>query len=192
MRIIAGQYKGRRVKTLDGLQVRPTSDRLRETVFNILAPRIAAARVLDLCAGSGAMGIEALSRGASTVAFIEQNRRAHQTISDNLKHCGVVNGVRVINRDALTALKYLNEHGEQFDLIYFDPPYDAELYSPVLWLLAKSKLLKADGWLLVEHRRSMPLQESYETLQRFRELPQGETQLSFYRLNAEELVEEGN
>ncbi len=192
MRIIAGQYKGRRLKTLDGLQVRPTSDRLRETVFNILAPRIADARVLDLCAGSGAIGIEALSRGADSVVFIEQNRRTHQLISDNLKHCGITDGVRVINRDALTALKYLNERGEQFDLIYFDPPYDAELYSLVLWLLAKSKLLADDGWLLVEHRRSMPLQsqmflqERYETLQRFRELPQGETQLSFYSWNKEE------
>ncbi len=186
MRIIAGQYKGRRLKTLDGLQVRPTSDRLRETVFNVVAPRIAEARLLDLCAGSGAIGIEALSRGAAHVVFIEQNRHTHQLISDNLKHCGIVDGVRVINRDALTALKYLNEHGEQFDLIYFDPPYDAELYSLVLWLLAKSKLLAADGWLLVEHRRSMPLAENYETLQRFRELPQGETQLSFYCWNTEE------
>ncbi|NOT58722.1 MAG: 16S rRNA (guanine(966)-N(2))-methyltransferase RsmD [Acidobacteria bacterium] len=186
MRIIAGQYKGRRLKTLDGLQVRPTSDRLRETVFNILAPRIVEARVLDLCAGSGAMGIEALSRGAAFVTFIEQNRRAHQTISDNLKHCGIIDSVRVINRDALTALKYLGEHGAQFDLMYFDPPYDAEVYSPVLWLIAKSRLLAADGWLLVEHRRSSPLPESYGALSRFRELPQGETQLSFYRCNTEE------
>ncbi len=192
MRIIAGQYKGRRLKPLDGLQVRPTSDRLRETVFNILAPRIADARVLDLCAGSGAISIEALSRGAAHVVFIEQNHRAHQLISDNLKHCGIVDGVRVINRDALTALKYLSEHGEQFDLIYFDPPYDAELYSLVLWLLAKSKLLADDGWLLVEHRRLMPLDESYGALTRFRELPQGETQLSFYRWNTQENTEEGN
>jgi 16S rRNA (guanine966-N2)-methyltransferase len=181
MRIIAGQHKGRRLQTLDGLQVRPTSDRLRETVFNILSPLIADARFLDLCAGSGAIGIEALSRGAGSVAFIENNRRAHQTISDNLKHCGIVDGVRVINRDALTALKYLNSHGEQFDLVYFDPPYDIELYSPVLWLFAKGQLLAPDGWLLAEHRRLADLQDSYGNLQRFRTLPQGETQLSFYR-----------
>ena len=185
MRIIAGQYKGRRLKTLDGLQVRPTSDRLRERVFNVLAPRIVGARFLDLCAGSGALGIEALSRGAESVAFIENNRRAHQLIGDNLAHCGIADHTRVINRDALTALKYLEGRGEPFDLIYFDPPYEAELYSPVLWLLAKSQLLAAEGWLLVEHRKLTPLQESYDNLQRFRELPQGETQLSFYRWNAE-------
>jgi 16S rRNA (guanine(966)-N(2))-methyltransferase RsmD len=181
MRIIAGKYKGRRLKTLDGLHVRPTSDRLRETVFNILAPRIVGARFLDLCAGSGAIGIEALSRDAAEVVFIENNRRVHQLISDNLKHCGINSGVRVINRDALTALKYLDENGEQFDLMYFDPPYDAELYSPVLWLLAKGNLLTSDGWLLVEHRRQLPLQEGYGDLQAFRVLPQGETQLTLYR-----------
>ena len=102
MRIIAGQYKGRRLKTLDGLHVRPTSDRLRETVFNILAPRLDGARFLDLCAGSGAIGIEALSRGAGEVTFIENNRRAAQLISENLQHCGIVSGVRVINRDDLS------------------------------------------------------------------------------------------
>jgi 16S rRNA (guanine(966)-N(2))-methyltransferase RsmD len=181
MRIITGKYKGRRLQTLDGLHVRPTSDRLRETVFNILTPRIGGARFLDLCAGSGAIGIEALSRDAAEVVFIEHNRRAHQIISDNLKHCGITGGVRVINRDALTALKYLDEHGEQFDLIYFDPPYDAELYSPVLWLLANGNLLARDGWLMVEHRRQTPLQESYGDLQAFRVLPQGETQLTFYQ-----------
>jgi len=190
MRIIAGQYKGRRLKTLEGLHVRPTSDRLRETVFNIIASRIVDARLLDICAGSGAVGIEALSRGADAVVFIEQNRRAHQNISDNLKHCGILDGVRVINRDALTALKYLSERPEQFDLMYFDPPYDAELYSPVLWLLSKSRLLSATGWLLVEHRRQNPLQESYGALHRFRELPQGETQLSFYRWDTETSIEQ--
>ena len=180
------------MKTLDGLQVRPTSDRLRERVFNILAPRIAGARFLDLCAGSGALGIEALSRGAESVAFIEQNRRVHQLIGENLEHCGIVDHTRVINRDALTALKYLDGRGEPFDLIYFDPPYEAELYAPVLWLLAKGQLLAAEGWLLVEHSKLTPLQEGYGTLQRFRELPQGETQLSFYRWNAEANTEEGN
>lgn len=181
MRIIAGQYKGRRLKTLDGLHVRPTSDRLRETLFNILAPRIAGARFVDICAGSGAIGIEALSRGASEVVFIENNRRAAQTISENLQHCGIVAGTRVANRDALTALKYLAEQPLRYDILYFDPPYDIELYSPVLWLLGKSDLLAEDGLVIVEHRHQAPLAEAYEKLRAYRELRQGETQLTFFQ-----------
>ena len=104
MRVIAGEYKGRKLKTLDGLNVRPTSDKLRETVFNIINQRAQDTRFLDLCAGSGAIGIEALSRGATEVTFVEQSRRAHQIISDNLRTCGIENGVHVVNRDALTVV----------------------------------------------------------------------------------------
>lgn len=182
MRIIAGQYKGRRLKTLDGLHVRPTSDRLRETLFNILAPRIVGARFVDVCAGSGAVGIEALSRGAQEATFIENNRRAAHLIGENLQHCGITTGTRLINRDVLTALKYLAEQQRRYDIFYFDPPYDIELYSPVLWLLSKTDLVAEDGVVIVEHRRQAPLAEAYETLRAYRELPQGETQLTFFQV----------
>jgi 16S rRNA (guanine966-N2)-methyltransferase len=89
MRVIAGIYKGRRLKTLEGMRVRPTSDRLRETLFNVLAPRIEGANFVDLCAGSGAVGIEALSRGAASVTFIESSRKAAAVISENLRHCEI-------------------------------------------------------------------------------------------------------
>src|SRR5262252_2483935 len=89
MRVIAGIYKGRRLKTLEGLSVRPTSDRLRETIFNILTPRIEAARFADICAGSGAIGIEALSRGARHVTFVESSLKAARIISENLRNCGI-------------------------------------------------------------------------------------------------------
>jgi 16S rRNA (guanine966-N2)-methyltransferase len=101
MRVIAGIYKGRRLKTLEGSSVRPTSDRLRETLFNILAPRIEEAHFADVCAGSGAVGIEALSRGARHVTFIESSLKAARIISENLRNCGIREGYRVINRDAL-------------------------------------------------------------------------------------------
>ena len=180
MRVITGQYKGRRLKTLEGLHVRPTSDRLRETLFNILAPRIVGARFLDLCAGSGAVGIEALSRGAAEVTFIENNRRAAQLISENLQHCRIEDGVRIINRDALSALKYLAEQQLHYDLIYLDPPYDSQLYSPILWLLAKHSLVANEGTVIVEHRRQLPLAACYDELCAYRELNQGETQLTFF------------
>ncbi len=182
MRIITGQYKGRRLKTLEGLHVRPTSDRLRETLFNILAPRIEGARLVDLCAGSGAIGIEALSRGAAEVTFIENNRRAAQLISENLQHCGIAAGVRLINRDALSALKYLAEQQLHYDIVYLDPPYDSQLYSPILWLLAKHSLLADAGVVIVEHRRQFPLDTCYGELCAYRVLTQGETQLTFFHV----------
>src|SRR5258708_36328862 len=106
MRVIAGEHKGRRLKTLDGFNVRPTSDKLRETVFNIISLKVKDKRFLDLCAGSGAIGIEAISRGAAEVTFVEQSRRAHEIIGENLRTCGIKDAVRVVNRDAMTALKY--------------------------------------------------------------------------------------
>ncbi|MDX2033298.1 MAG: 16S rRNA (guanine(966)-N(2))-methyltransferase RsmD [Blastocatellia bacterium] len=182
MRIIAGRYKGRRLKTLDGMQVRPTSDRLRETLFNILQSRIEGAAFLDLCAGSGAVGIEALSRGASHVSFIESVRKVADLIRENLRHCGIDEDAAVINRDALQALRRLSTEGRKFDIIYFDPPYESELYAPALRQIAKGGLLNEDGLVIVEHRRQMPLAPSYDQLRPYRELPQGESCLTFYRL----------
>lgn len=182
MRVITGIYKGRRLKTLEGSAVRPTSDRMRETLFNILAPRIEGARFLDLCAGSGAIGIEALSRGAGQVTFVESSRKSSTVISENLRHCEIRNGYTFIARDALMALKYLAQEKQQFDLIYFDPPYDSELYSPVLWQIARGNLLTEDGILIVEHRRQLVLAPNYDDLRPYRELPQGDSCLTFYRL----------
>ena len=180
MRIIAGQYKGRRLKTLDGLAVRPTSDRMRETLFNILMPRIEGARFADVCAGSGAVGIEALSRGASHVTFIESSRKAVSIISENLRHCGIAEDFQLIPRDAVMALKYLAQENRQFDVVYFDPPYDSEIYSPVLWQIAQHNLLAEDGIIVVEHRRQLPLAPNYDNLRPYRELVQGESVLTFF------------
>src|SRR4029079_15081909 len=118
MRVIAGTLKGRRLKSLDGPNVRPTSDRLRETLFNVLAPRITGARFADLCAGTGAVGIEAVSRGAAEVVFVESSRRAPDLIAENLRHCGIVNGTRVLNRDVLLATRFLASLEMPFDIVY--------------------------------------------------------------------------
>jgi 16S rRNA (guanine966-N2)-methyltransferase len=100
MRVIGGVHRGRRLRTVAGLQVRPTSDRLRETLFNIIAPKINGSNFLDVCAGSGAVGIEALSRGAAEVTFIERNRQACNTINTNLTALGITQGATIINREA--------------------------------------------------------------------------------------------
>jgi 16S rRNA (guanine966-N2)-methyltransferase len=180
MRVIAGIYKGRRLKTLEGLKVRPTSDRLRETLFNILAPRIEGSRFLDLCAGSGAVGIEALSRGAESAMFVESSRRAAAVISENLRHCGIGREAGVIVRDALAALRYCATHGQQFDIVYFDPPYDSPLYSSVLWALARDGTLAPGGLVIAEHRRGLALLPDYDRLRPFREVVQGDAVLTFY------------
>jgi 16S rRNA (guanine966-N2)-methyltransferase len=184
MRVIAGIYKGRRLKTLEGLSVRPTSDRLRETLFNILTPRIDGASFADICAGSGAIGIEALSRGARHVTFIESSLKAARVISENLRNCGIREDYRVINRDALRALKNLASEDARFDIIYFDPPYDSEIYTPVMWQIAKRDLLAEDGVLIVEHRRQTPLLPNYDRLRPYRQVAQGESILTFFGVEA--------
>jgi 16S rRNA (guanine(966)-N(2))-methyltransferase RsmD len=180
MRVIAGIYKGRRLKTLEGLNIRPTSDRLRETLFNILAPRIEGASFLDLCAGSGAVGIEAVSRGAAGAVFVESSRKAAALIGENLRHCGIREHVQVINREALTALKQLAARGSRFEICYFDPPYDSDLYSPVIAQIARQELLAEDGLLIVEHRRQSPLAPNYDRLRPYREVIQGDSHLTFF------------
>lgn len=190
MRVIAGKFKGRRLKTLEGHSVRPTSDRMRETVFNILAPRIEGARFVDLCAGSGAMGIEALSRGAAHVTFVEASRKAATVISENLRHCGIRQDYAFVARDALVALKHFARDEQQFDIFYFDPPYDSGLYSPVLRQIAQGSLLAEDGILIVEHRRQLVLAPNYDDLRPYRELAQSDACLTFYRNDASVLQAE--
>src|SRR5476649_1912288 len=161
MRVIAGSLKGRRLKapTWDGL--RPTSDKLRETLFNILAPRIAGATVLDGFAGTGAVGIEALSRGATRVTFVESDRRAQMLIGENLAHCGVENGYAIIRATVARAIVQLDAAAfgsyELFDIVWFDPPYD-ELSDTVL--AAADVLMASGGLLVLEHARRRPASET--------------------------------
>ncbi len=181
MRVIAGIYKGRRLETLEGRSVRPTSDRLRETLFNILAPRIEGSRFADICAGSGAIGIEALSRGAEEVTFIESSLKAARIISENLRHCGIRRDYKLINRDAVRALKHLAAEGARFDIIFFDPPYASDIYSAVMWQIAKSDLLAEDSLVIVEQRRDLPLLPNYDQLRPYREVVQSDSRLTFYQ-----------
>ncbi|MFS8086495.1 MAG: 16S rRNA (guanine(966)-N(2))-methyltransferase RsmD, partial [Acidobacteriota bacterium] len=138
MRIISGKYRGRKLKSPPSLRTRPTSDRLRETLFNVLAPRIKGARLLDLCAGSGAVGVEALSRGAAHVTFVDRSRKMYALIKTNLALLDVHEDEgELINREAADVLKRLardtteQEQPQQFDIIFFDPPYATE-YDAVL------------------------------------------------------------
>jgi len=186
MRVIAGTYKSRILKSLKGLALRPTSDRLRETLFNVLAPNIAGSRFVDLFAGTGAIGIEALSRGAAEVVFIENHAPAATLIRRNLESLGVNTGVTVLAVDALRGLAMLaarkNSGAPAFDHIFLDPPYAAAAdYARVLKFLGSADLLVSGGIIVAEHRRKFDLPEIAESLRRFRVLKQGDAALSFYR-----------
>ena len=175
MRIIAGRLKGRRLKApaWDGL--RPTSDRLRETLFNILAPRIEGARVLDGYAGTGAVGLEAISRGASHVTFIEHDRRAVALIEENLRVCGVQEGYTIHRGDAATVLPGLGSSA--FDLILLDPPYDITTTSAVLD--ASAQALAHGGLVVLEHAtRRQP--EPVARLEPVRRVKSGDSTLTFF------------
>ena len=177
MRVIAGSLKGRRLKApvWDGL--RPTSDKLRETLFNILAPRIAGARVLDGYAGTGALGIEAMSRGAASVTFIEHDRRAHALIEENLAHCGLTIGCVIIRASVARGIDDLRHVQSSFDLILLDPPYD-DAVTEVMG--AAGELLAPEGVVVLEHGRRRPAAASAGRLARTRQVVAGESALSFY------------
>jgi 16S rRNA (guanine966-N2)-methyltransferase len=178
--VIGGIHRGRRLRTVEGLAVRPTSDRLRETLFNILAPHVAGCRFLDICAGSGAIGVEAISRGAKQVTFIDSSRRACSVIEANLHALGVESEAAIINRDAVAALKQLAKENKQFDIIFFDPPYASDIYQEVMRLLDERSLLSADAIVIAEHRAKTPPGNRFGSLRMYREVKQGESALAFY------------
>jgi 16S rRNA (guanine966-N2)-methyltransferase len=182
MRVIGGTHRGRRLRTVGGLEVRPTSDRLRETLFNILAHRIEGCRFLDICAGSGAVGVEALSRGASQATFIERSRRSCAVIEDNLTALGIARDATIINRDAREALKSLNRASEHFDIAFLDPPYASGTCNQVMNLLGSGSLLSDEAVVVVEHRAKTPPEPGYGKLRMFRQLKQGESALAFYEV----------
>jgi 16S rRNA (guanine(966)-N(2))-methyltransferase RsmD len=183
LRVIAGTLKGRRLKapTWDG--VRPTSDKLRETLFNILAPRIGGARFLDGYAGTGAVGIEALSRGAKAVTFVEHDRRAETLIAENLAHCGVEHGYAIIRSTVARAIDQLDAAAfgpyELFDIVWFDPPYDEQ---PDAVLEAAGVLIAPGGLLVLEHARRRQVPETAGRLMRVRQVASGDSALAFYEL----------
>ncbi|HKF55774.1 MAG TPA: 16S rRNA (guanine(966)-N(2))-methyltransferase RsmD [Blastocatellia bacterium] len=182
MRIVGGKYKGRLLRTLRGQDVRPTSDRLRETLFNVLAPRIEGTRFLDLCAGSGAVGIEALSRGSTRITLVERSRPACSVIRGNLESLGIGGDeADVVCSDAVQALKRLAQMGSQFDIVFFDPPYASGIYDTVLALIATEQLLADNGIVVVEHRAKTPPMSEFPGIEMYRQIKQGESALTFMR-----------
>lgn len=189
MRVIGGTAKSTPLVSLKGARVRPTLDRVRESLFNQIAGEIPGARFLDLFSGSGAIGIEALSRGAGEVVFVELNSKAQAVIYQNLAKCQFLDSESeekksknwiLLKSNALHALKVLAERHHQFDLVYVDPPYADDLYEETLMALAHSGMLTESVQVIAEHHHKTALQENYDKLNLIKTRKIGDTGLSFY------------
>ena len=182
MRVIAGEFRSRRLKSLPGTRLRPTPDRLRETLFDILAPRIEGATFMDAYAGTGAVGIEALSRGARMVHFAESSKAAAELIAANLKSLGIARGFQIVRLDVGKALRQLDAAGSTADFVFLDPPYSLQdEYAKTLAALAESNLLRERSVVIAEHEKRFDPGEAFGELRRYRKLVQGDAALSFYR-----------
>jgi 16S rRNA (guanine(966)-N(2))-methyltransferase RsmD len=183
MRIVAGTLKGRRLAAPTWPGLRPTSDKLRETLFNILAPRIAGARVLDGFAGTGALGIEALSRGARAVTFVESDRRARALVAENLARCGIETGYTIADAAFDRAVRRLADDPafEPFDIVLLDPPYDADAGAA---LAGVDRLIAPGGVVVLEHARRTGPPAAVGHLVRVRQVLSGDSSLSLYEVRA--------
>ena len=188
MRVVAGKFKGRRLKALKGSEVRPTADRVKESLFRIFGEQVVDADFHDLCAGTGNIGLEALSQGARSTTFVDNNYHAIRIIESNLEMCGFDRKhpqVKLIHTDARKALTRLSKRKTKFDLIYFDPPYASKIHESCLRQIAEGNLLSPDGVIVVEHGK---VQEPdwtesliLDRLVLSRQERYGDTMLSFYR-----------
>ncbi|HLZ41536.1 MAG TPA: 16S rRNA (guanine(966)-N(2))-methyltransferase RsmD [Candidatus Sulfotelmatobacter sp.] len=188
MRVIAGKYRSRTLQSLRGMDIRPTSDRLRETLFNVLTagnPSALEGSVwLDLFAGTGAVGIEALSRGARKVHFVESSKAAVEAIRRNLQSLGIADGFEILQDELPRAFWRMGREKVAADVVFLDPPYRMKnAYTESLQALAESSLIWAMSVVIAEHEKKFDPGEEFGALRRFRHLVQGDAALSFYRLS---------
>ncbi len=178
MRIITGKFKGRKLYTPKDRHVRPTSDRVKEAIFSMLGDTITDNRVLDLFAGTGSLGLESLSRGASHCVFVDNNRDSIQLIKDNINHLGASKESTVISGDYRIAL---NQVKDPFDLIFIDPPYHVEEIEDILLTIDKKGLLEEDGAIVVErdHRHTLP--DEVGSFRTTKSKKYGTTHITFYQ-----------
>lgn len=186
MRIISGKFKGRRLLGPRGADLRPTSDRLKETLFNIFGSGISGSVILDVFAGTGAIGLEALSRGAREAVFIESSREAARLIRKNIELCRVATGYRILQGDVFTSLRALAREGFTADIAFLDPPYDWGPYEDLIQTLSRSGIVRPGCVLVVEHHGKTALPESGAGFRCARVVKQSDKCLSFYRLTIDD------
>ncbi|MEE9543657.1 MAG: 16S rRNA (guanine(966)-N(2))-methyltransferase RsmD [Thermodesulfobacteriota bacterium] len=188
MRVVGGELKGRKLKTFKGSAIRPTTDKVREAVFNILSPLLPVTRALDLYAGTGAMGIEALSRGVKELFFVDTSPRAVSVIKDNLETLGLDSKTRVYKKDVKSAINSFSENGVLFDLIFIDPPYEAGLLMGTLGLIAgkndSDSILNPGGVIVTESSKRDPIDKESvpKSLELIDSRRYGDNQINIFRL----------
>jgi 16S rRNA (guanine966-N2)-methyltransferase len=182
MRVIAGEFRGRRLVTVKGLATRPILDRVKESLFSILAERVIGARVLDLFCGAGTLGIECLSRGAESVVMIDISRPAQTAAARNIATLGIADRVEFFATDYHRALRKLAGRGAQFDLIFLDPPYFKDLAAPALVAVREGALLADGGLLVYRHHKKEEAPDSAEGWEVARRRQIGDAILTLYRL----------
>ncbi len=187
MRVIGGTAKGRRVKSFKGQALRPTADRVKEALFNILPHDLSGWKVLDLFAGTGNLTFEALSRGAEHACLVDVSREASKMIRKNIEALGFSGSARVLGIPVLRAIHVLVGRGDQFDLIFADPPYDKGWVERVLRSLAREELLQKDGILVVEHSTREEVKESYGSMVLHDQRRYGGTFISFFGYGPQDL-----
>ncbi|MFH0877964.1 MAG: 16S rRNA (guanine(966)-N(2))-methyltransferase RsmD [Candidatus Omnitrophota bacterium] len=187
MRIIAGKYKGRLIRFPK--HIRPTQDKIRQSIFDVLAPVVKGARVLDLFAGSGAFGLEALSRDAKEVVFVDNDPRSCRVVIENLKALGFGRwqglGIGCFRQEAFRAVRILEKKGRAFDIVFLDPPYNLDLAKKALKTLGDSGILTTRSFVIAEHSRTEILPNQAGCLSLLKHLQHGSTIVSIYQYNAE-------
>ncbi len=181
MKIIGGMFKGRIINMPKGVEIRPTPDRVREALFNIIKARIEGASVLDLFAGSGALAIEALSRGAKSAVFVDRNKRCVDTITKSLAPFKLdANIIRIYHNDSIKAIKRLSDSNIRFDIVFLDPPYYGDWVKKCLISLDRYDILKNPSLIVCEHFKKDVVPEQIGAIKRTRQDQYGDTVLSFY------------
>jgi 16S rRNA (guanine(966)-N(2))-methyltransferase RsmD len=181
MRIGSGTMRGRRLKAPRGDRTRPTGGRLKKSLFDVLGPRLSGSRVLDLYAGAGSLGLEALSRGALSAVLVDRNRKACEAIRANVFELALAGSVEVVQKEAESALSSLKRRGERFDVVFADPPYRSAAADEVIELLGDSDVVAPGGVVALEHHHKRELRERYGCLARIRVLKAGESAVTLYQ-----------
>lgn len=181
LRVISGEAKGHKLKTLKSNLTRPTSDKAKGSIFNIIAAIIFDTDVLDLFAGTGNLGIEALSRGSRSAVFVDRSHECFQIIKENLIHTKLFGKAEVMVTDVSSALTKLSQKGDKFDIIFLDPPYGKGLVEETLKCIACNDVMKTDAIIVAEHDVNDIVPESAGNLKNFRQQKYGDTVISFYR-----------
>ncbi|ALC80950.1 MULTISPECIES: 16S rRNA (guanine(966)-N(2))-methyltransferase RsmD [Bacillus] len=185
MRVIAGSLKGRSLKAVPGMSTRPTTDKVKESIFNMIGPFFNGGTALDLFAGSGGLGIEAISRGFERCIFVDREYKAIQTIKTNVSQFNIQDRAEIFRNDATRALQVLAKKESVFDGIFLDPPYKAQKLEALLLIIDKHNLLSAEGFIVAEHAKEVSLSHTIGNLQQVRNEAYGVTGVSIYKKERE-------